>query len=220
LTHTSKILFLHFLVNRLKFYSCAGSYIISLGIELITSHKISHHVNDMKILDEIRGWKGKPKELVIFLTKSVKEDKTLFAQLVECLKSGSDVEKGTCADVMKNVTKDEPEIATPYINEMIEYINYKAPRVKWGVPESIGNIAQKFPDKVENAVPKLLINTKDDSTVVRWCAAYALSEIVKSNSKTRSALVPQIEELVKHENNNGVRNVYLKALKAIERKDN
>jgi hypothetical protein len=174
----------------------------------------------MKILDEIRGWKGKPKELVIFLTKSVKEDKTLFAQLVECLKSGSDVEKGTCADVMKNVTKDEPEIATPYINEMIEYINYKAPRVKWGVPESIGNIAQKFPDKVENAVPKLLINTKDDSTVVRWCAAYALSEIVKSNSKTRSALVPQIEELVKHENNNGVRNVYLKALKAIERKDN
>jgi len=174
----------------------------------------------MKILDEIRGWKRKPKELVIFLTKSVKEDKTLFAQLVECLKSGSDVEKGTCADVMKNVTKDEPEIATPYINEMIEYINYKAPRVKWGVPESIGNIAQKFPDKVENAVPKLLINTKDDSTVVRWCAAYALSEIVKSNSKIRGTLIPKIEEIVKNENNNGVQNVYLKALKAIERKDN
>jgi hypothetical protein len=215
IAHASRIPFLYFLVNRLKVYSRAGSYIISVGIELITSHKISQHVNDMKILEEIRGWKGKPKELVIFLTKSVKEDKTLFAQLVDCLKSGSDVEKGTCADVMKNVTKDEPEIATPYINEMIEYINYKAPRVKWGVPESIGNIAQKFPDQVEQAVPKLLINTKDESTVVRWCAAYALSEIVKNNHKIRSELFPKIEEIVKNEKNNGVKNVYLKALKTI-----
>ena len=87
----------------------------------------------MKVIDEVREWKGKPKELVTFLTKSVK-DTTLFAQLVDCLKNGSDVEKGTCAEVMKNVTQDEPEIATPYINEMIEFINYKAPRVKWGVP--------------------------------------------------------------------------------------
>ena len=111
----------------------------------------------MKILEEIREWKGKPKELVTFLTKSVKEDKKLFAQLVDCLKSGSDVEKGTCADVMKNVTKDEPEIAISHVNEMIEYINYKSPRVKWGIPESIGNMAQKFPDHVESAIPRLLM---------------------------------------------------------------
>ena len=148
----------------------------------------------------------------------MKTDKTLFAQLVDCLKNGSDVEKGTCADVMKNVTKDEPELAAPYIDELIEHINDKAPRVKWGVPESIGNIARKFPEKVEKAVPNLLINTKNESTVVRWCAAYALSEIVKSNSKTRGTLVPRIEEIVKYETNNGVKNVYLKALNRIEKK--
>ncbi|MFH0897918.1 MAG: hypothetical protein V1850_07745, partial [Candidatus Bathyarchaeota archaeon] len=100
----------------------------------------------MKILEEIRAWTGKPKELVVFLVKSVKEDKTLFAQLVDCLKTGLEVEKGTCADIMKNVTKDEPELAAPYIDELIEHINDKAPRVKWGVPESIGNIARKFPE--------------------------------------------------------------------------
>jgi hypothetical protein len=65
-----------------------------------------------------------------------------------------------------------------------------------------------------------LINTKDESTVVRWCAAYALSEIVKNNSKIRGTLIPKIEEIVKNEKNSGVKNVYLKALKAIERKDN
>ena len=167
----------------------------------------------MNILEEIRAWKGKPKELVVFLVKSVRDDKTLFAQLVDCLKTGSEVEKGTCADIMKNVTKDEPELAIPYIDELIEHINDKASRVKWGVPEAIGNIAQKFPDKVEKAVPNLLINTKNESTVVRWCAAYALSEIVKNNAKIRSTLVPKIEEIVQHETNKGVKNVYLKALK-------
>jgi hypothetical protein len=71
---------------------------------------------------------------------------------------------------------------------------------------------------VEKTVPKLLINTKDESTVVRWCAAYALSEIIKSNSNIRCTLVPQIEEIIKNENNNGVKNVYLKALKVIDKK--
>lgn len=173
----------------------------------------------MKIIDEIRNWSGKPKELVTFLTKSVKEDKTLFAQLVDCLKNGSDVEKGMCADVMKNVTKYEPEIAIPYIDEIIEYVNCKVPRVKWGVPESIGNIAQKFPDNVEKAIPKLLINTEDKSTVVRWCAAFAISEIVKNNPKIRKELNSKIEVIVKNESNNGVKNVYLKALKTLNTRD-
>jgi len=171
----------------------------------------------MKIIEEIRNWKGKPKDLVAFLTKSVIEDGTLFAQIVDCLKSGSDVEKGTCADVMKHVTKDRPEIAVPYISEMIEYVNYQAPRVKWGIPESIGNMAQKFPDKVEKAIPKLLMNTEDESTVVRWCAAFALSEIVKNDPKVRDNLVPKIEGIIKEEKNNGVKNVYVKALKAINK---
>jgi hypothetical protein len=169
----------------------------------------------MNIVEEMHRWKGKPKELVTFLTNNVKEDRTLFAQLVDCLRNGSDVEKGTCADIMKNVTKDEPGIALPYIVEMIEYINYKAPRVKWGISESIGNIAKALPDKVETAIPNLLKNTKNESTVVRWCAAYALSEIIKSDEKMRDKLVPEIEEIVTNEENNGVRNVYSKALRIV-----
>jgi hypothetical protein len=169
----------------------------------------------MKIIDEIRGWKRKPKELVAFLTNNVKNDGTLFAQLVDCLRNCSDVEKGTCADIMKNVTIDEPGIALPFIDEMIEYVNYRAPRVKWGISESVGNMAKAFPDKVEAAIPKLLENTKDNGTVVRWCAAYALSEIIKSNEEIRGELIPRIEEILNREENTGVRNVYLKVLKTI-----
>ena len=164
----------------------------------------------MKISEEIRSWNGKPKDLVTFLTQNVKEDEALFSQLVDLLKTSSDVEKGTCADVMKHVTEKNPEIAVPYVDDLIGFINYKTPRVKWGVSESIGNMSKKYPEEVIKAIPNLLINTKDDSTVVRWCAAYALTEIAKNNSRTRDELVPVFNDYVGKEKNNGVRNVYAK----------
>jgi hypothetical protein len=171
----------------------------------------------MNVIAEIRNWKGKPKELVAFLTESIEKDQKLFSQLIEILKSGSDVEKGTAADVMKHVSKDKPEIVAPYIDDLVDYINYKAPRVKWGVPETIGNLAQNYPAEVESAVPKLLVNTEDKSTVVRWCAAFALTEIAKSNPAIRKELGSKIEEIVENEENNGVKNVYLKALRTMNK---
>jgi hypothetical protein len=102
-----------------------------------------------------------------------------------------------------------------YIDDLVDYINYKAPRVKWGVPETIGNLAQKYPTEVEKAIPRLLVNTKDKSTVVRWCAAFALTEIAKSDPAIRKELGSKIEEIVQNEDNNGVKNVYLKALRVM-----
>jgi hypothetical protein len=77
----------------------------------------------MNVTDEIRNWKGKPMELVPFLTESIEKDETLFPKLIEILKSGSDVEKGTAADGMKNVSKNKPEIVAPYIDDIVDYIN-------------------------------------------------------------------------------------------------
>jgi len=171
----------------------------------------------MTISDDIKNWEGKPKELVEFLTQKVMKDKKSFSQLVDLLKTGSDVEKGTSADVMKHITAESPEIAAPYIEELIGFINHKLPRVKWGVPEAIGNISKSHPDKVTKAIPDLLKNTKEDSTVVRWCASYALTEIAKNNSKTRNELIPIFNKIIGSEKNNGVKNVYVKAMKFIEK---
>jgi hypothetical protein len=118
---------------------------------------------------------------------------------------------------MKHVSEQKPEILAPFIDDLLEYINYKAPRVKWGVPESIGNMAKKYPDRVEKAIPKLFENLKDKSTVVRWCAAYALTEIAKNNTKKQKELVSKFQNLIKTEKNNGVKNVYLKAIKVIQK---
>ncbi|NMC58156.1 MAG: HEAT repeat domain-containing protein, partial [Candidatus Methanofastidiosa archaeon] len=108
-------------------------------------------------------------------------------------------------------------IMLPYIDFLIEYINYDSPRVKWGIPESIGYLAKHYPRETESAIPKLLRNAKDDSTVIRWCAAFGLSEIAKYNLKNQKELVLIINELIEKEKNNGVKNVYIKALKIIEK---
>jgi len=169
------------------------------------------------IIQEILASDKKPKEKVALITKKVVGDKKLVAELFELLKNGSDVEKGTAAEVMKFVSKENPEMMLPYIDVLIENIDYKAPRVKWGCPESLGNIAKKYPEKVEKAIPKLFENLKDKSTVVRWCAAFALTEIAKYNSKKQKELVTKFQNLIKTEQNNGVKNVYIKALKEIEK---
>jgi len=171
-------------------------------------------------IDEILQSNLKPKEKQSKLVEAVCSSKIKDREFISFFQSASDVDKGTCADVMKHISEKKPELLAPYIDILVEYINYGAPRVKWGVPEAIGNLAKKYPDKVVKAIPYLLQNTienKINTTVIRWCAAYGLSEIAKHNTKTQKALTQKIKEIVKKEKNNGVRNVYLKALKEIEK---
>ncbi|MBU4361537.1 hypothetical protein KJ813_02600 [bacterium] len=46
-------------------------------------------------------------------------------------------------------------------------------------------------------------------------AAFALTEIAKSNSELQKELVPKFQEILKRESNKGVRNIYLEFLKDI-----
>lgn len=170
----------------------------------------------MKLLDEIRNSNKKPKELLTYLSEKVKKDKNLLNDFSECLKNGSPVEKGICMEVLEFVSQEKPELVIPYIDEVIIYLNYAAPRVKWESARVIGNLAVKYPEKAAYAIDKLMINTKDKGTVVRWATAFALGEIVKHNKNVQKELVKKIEDIVKKEQNNGVKNVYLKALKMIK----
>ncbi len=175
----------------------------------------------MSKIEEILQSKIKPKEKQIRLVEAVCKKKITAKEFIDFFISASDVEKGTCADAMKHVSASDPEILAPYIDMILPYINYKLPRVKWGVPEAIGNMSKNYPEKAAKAIPYLLKNTTDDknnTTVIRWCAAFALSEIAKNNPTTKKQLLPIFEKIIKSEKNNGVKNVYLKALKVLEEK--
>lgn len=174
----------------------------------------------MAHIEDILRLKAKPKEKQRRLVNAVTSKEISAKDFIAFFESASDVDKGTCADVMKHVAAEEPAILAPYVDILVEYINYKAPRVKWGVPEAIGTMAQRYPEKVEKSIPYLLKNTIEsevNTTVVRWCAAYALTEIAKFSPKARQRLVPVFQKKIEEEKNNGVRNVYVKAMKSMTR---
>jgi hypothetical protein len=173
----------------------------------------------MSKIEEILQSKIKPKEKQIKLVEVVISGTIPTKEFITFFESAKDVYKGTCADVMKHVSAQKPELFVPFIDTLLEYINYQLPRVKWGIPEAIGNMARDYPDKVSKAIPYLLKNTTDhkiNTTVIKWCAAFALVEIAKHNPKTRKQLLPIFEKIIKNERNNGVKNVYIKALKVIK----
>jgi hypothetical protein len=161
----------------------------------------------------MENWTGKPKALVLFLSEKTRKEPEFLPQLIEILKIGSDPSRGTIADVLEQLSKETPELVVPFIKVIIEYLNYKAPRVKWGLAETIGNLSKQFPKETEGAIPNLLANTQDKGIVVRWSAAFALSEIARNNPMVRAELVSKMTDLAAAEKNSGVRKVYLKALK-------
>lgn len=171
----------------------------------------------MRLLDEIRNSDKKPKELLVFLSEKAKKDKNLLNDFSKCLENGSLVEKGICMEVLEFVSQEKPELVIPYIDEVITYLNYDAPRVKWEAARVVANLSSKYPEKTVKAIDKLIINTKDKGTVVRWATAFALGEIAKHNKNIQKELVKKIENIIKKEQNSGVKNVYLKALKVINK---
>lgn len=64
--------------------------------------------------------KRKPKEKVGLLTEHIKSHKELFDELMKVFRTGSDIEKGTCAEVMQQVSRDHPENVIPYLGGEIK----------------------------------------------------------------------------------------------------
>lgn len=77
----------------------------------------------------------------------------------------------------------------------------------------VGNLAKRFPDKLDTAIKNLLKNTNNESTVIRWGSAYALSRIIVLPQFAKTDLFNEINCICDKEQENGVKNQYLKSLK-------
>lgn len=171
----------------------------------------------MSIIEEILKSKIKPKEKVTLLAKKLEENKKLITDLIAYFKITSTAEKGASIEAIEYITAKKPKFAGSCLDFVIDQINGDDPRVKWEACRIIANISKEFPDETANVIPKLIINTKDDGTVVRWSAALALTKIAINNPKTQKKLISMFSELAKKEENSGVKNIYVKALKVLEK---
>ncbi|MCL4374874.1 HEAT repeat domain-containing protein [Patescibacteria group bacterium] len=167
----------------------------------------------MGLLDEIRKTNKKPKALNMHIARLITEHPPSAVEFSQALALGNDVERGTCIEALEYATQTDPEIARPYLAEVIKRLTDKAPRVKWEAARVIANVAMRMPKAAEKAIDALLSNSQDKGTVVRWSAALALGEIMKHDAPARPRLLKEINTILKQEKNTGVRNVYLKAIK-------
>jgi hypothetical protein len=170
----------------------------------------------MNWIEEILSLDVKAKEKVELLASRLKADGKVIGDIVEFSKTAKTADKGNCVEAITSATEVNPQIAEPVLDDIISLIGDKTPRVKWEASRIIGNVAKAFPEKTAKAVPALLVNSEGEGTVVKWSAAFALSEIAKHNPKTRTKLKPVFEKLAASEEG-GVQKIYLKALKALQK---
>ena len=172
------------------------------------------------MLTEILKEKLKPKEKTAMLAEILKSDPKAMAELLDFWNCAKVAEKGTLLSAITLLVSENPSFIGDHLDFVIAQICHKAPRVKWESAEIVGHASKVFQDKVMAAIPAPLENTSFDGTVVRWSAAFALSEIVKNVPASRDQLLPEIEKILEHETNNGVRSLFLKgALKTIAKEN-
>lgn len=173
------------------------------------------------MIKETLNLKLKPKEKTTKLAQILNSDPKAMEELLDFWNSAKDAEKGTLLSAVTLIVSQNPEFIGDHLDFVITQIGHKVPRVKWESAEIVGHASKVFPDKVLAAIPALLANTTFDGTVVRWSAAFALSEIVKNVPASRDQLLPEIEKILERETNNGVRSLFLKnALKTIAKETN
>jgi hypothetical protein len=172
---------------------------------------------NMEKIRKILETKCKPKEKAALLVQALKAGDIIISDLLEFYKTAKDPEKGFCMSGLTAITRDNPQYIKDHIDFVIGQIGHKAHRVKWESSETVANISIAYPKEVAKAIPLLLNNYENESTVVRWSAALALTEIAKHNPEIRKKLIPFIIQMSKEEMQNGVKQLFVKALKWIEK---
>ena len=172
----------------------------------------------MNLAELIKSKTLKGKEKVETISQAILTGKLKVDELIKVASTLKKAEKGTCVEALEYVTRTKPELASQKcFSFAVESLKDEDPRVKWEAAKIIGNLAPHFKTKLSGAISGLLTNTEDPGTVVRWSAAFALSSIVVLKTKHNAELIPAIEAILKREENNAMRKMYLGALKKVQK---
>lgn len=125
----------------------------------------------------------------------------------------NDKKLATIMEALEEVTRNNPQKATlDWLAFAEGYIDSASTSVKREASRIVGNIAHLFENNLQTAIEKLLFNTNDDGTVVRWGSAYALAKIIVLPRHANSSLSDTLTQVCEKETESGVKSQYLKAL--------
>ena len=113
----------------------------------------------------------KAKEKVETISKWLLDGSLSTDELMTVAEKAKDPEKATCIEATEFATRQNSNIADESVFAFVtKTLTENAPRVKWESAKVIGNIAHKFPTKLNKAINNLLTNSEDNGTVVRWAS--------------------------------------------------
>lgn len=171
----------------------------------------------MDIQELLNNKSKKPKEKTEILCAAVASKEISVNELLDFAAKSKDPVKATCIEALEFATKQDQSVADKAVFSFVtESLSAKAPRVKWESAKVIGNTASLFKKDLDAAISKLLVNTEDEGTVVRWSAAYALGEILKLNTAYNTDLVPAVKAIAEREEKNSIKKIYIAALKKVK----
>ena len=160
----------------------------------------------MNRIGEILKSKIKPKEKSTQLVAALSNREISLKELVVFFRQANNSEKGYCMAAITQITKTEPEYIKDHLDFILDQLDGKVPRVKWEAAETVANVSRIYPDKVTRAIPSLMEFAGGEGT-----------EIARNNPKTRKELLPFITKMAETETQSGVKKIYLKALKTLEK---
>lgn len=166
-------------------------------------------------LDELLKNKSlKPKEKTEAIAEVILNGEMTPGDIIFAAVGAKDTVKATYMEAFEYATNKNPEIATMELFSFAsEHLSANAPRLKWESAKVIGNIAHLYADHLEPTIASLLENSRDDGTVVRWSAAYALSAIFRLTDYANDDFRSQLVSICETEEKNSIKKIYLKALK-------
>ncbi|AZA82661.1 hypothetical protein C1637_20585 [Chryseobacterium lactis] len=168
----------------------------------------------MMIEELIKDKATKSKEKVDIISKWIMATSLPVDELIAFAEKSKDPVKATCIEALEYATKQNPDLADETVFTFVTHtLTEKAPRIKWESAKVIGNTAHLFPKKLDQAIAHLVANTEHEGTVVRWSAAFALSEILKMKTAHNTSLLPTLESISEKEEKNSIKKIYLDAIK-------
>ncbi len=149
---------------------------------------------------------------------AIVSEKVDCSTILEMCKSLSEKKCSLLLESIEEVSRSkEYTLEVDYLDLAKKYILSSDNSCKREASRIVGNLAAKFPTKLDDAIKDLLQNTDSEGTVIRWASAYALSRIIVIPQYAKSSLFEQIYDLCVREEESGVKNQYIKALKKAEK---
>ena len=171
----------------------------------------------MSILKLISDESVRAKEKASMLSEMIAEKPAIIPEIIDCAKVLKDSDKAIVLEAFEYISKNNHGLIEKEVLDFASNnLESKASRVKWESAKVIGNTISQFPEKAEEVAPLLLSNTDDDSTVVRWSMAFALSEILKLRLSINKELIPSVTEIMEKEGKASIKKIYSRALKKIK----